>query len=195
MTESGHLEIASAEAGDLHPPVNEMAPDTCNLSSSAAQLARNLAWLPGQLAARPFRHRCRILSRAFKPLLAALESPPGKSVSDDFRLLRENILLLESELEDIGETFKQPNKLPQVRTPDGAVVPRIAALAEDFLAAAAYPFSVASFSDYIQAFQEITVLNMAELWALIPALKLVLLEQIAEHGRHLLDDPIGSYGV
>ena len=42
------------------------------------------------------------------------------------------------------------------------------ALAEDFLTAVAYQFSQASFTSYIQAFQQVTVLKMAELWMLIP---------------------------
>ena len=77
----------------------------------------------------------------------------------------------------------------------GVVAPRIAALAEDYLAAAVYRFGEASFTDYVQAFQETTVLNMAEVWALIPVLKLILLEQVAARGRRLLQDPMGSYGM
>ena len=36
---------------------------------------------------------------------------------------------------------------------------------------------------------------MRELWALVPALKLVLLEEIAARGSKVPDDPGGSYGV
>jgi len=194
MRENGHLEVIHAEMEDqsVH---GDMAPDTQSLLSNAAELARNLVWVPRQRESCVFRDRWRTLSGLFRPLLAALESQPEKSVSSDFRLLRRTAFLLKAELEDACATFNQPTDLPQVRTPKGAVVPRIAAIAEDYLDSAAYRFSEAGFTTYLQAFQEIAVLKMAELWALIPVVKLVLLEQIAEHGRRLLQDPIGSYDV
>ncbi len=196
MTQIGHLEIVRAEGDGLRPPAKEMATDTRNLSSSAKDLARKLVWLPGEDAVRPLSERCRALSQEFKPLLAAIESPAAaKTASDDFSLLHENILLLESELQETCETLKAFQGHPQVRTASGAVTFRIAAVAEDYLSAAAYRWGSAGFTEYLQAFQEITVLNMAEVWALVPVLKLVLLEQVAARGRRLLQDPVGSYGM
>src|SRR5579863_5343187 len=194
MTQSGHLEIVRAEGEGLRRPAKEMATDTRNLSSGATDLARKVVWLPGEDAVRPLGERCRALSQEFKPLLAAIESPAAaKTASDDFSLLHENILLLESELQETCETLHAFQGYPQVRTASGAVTFRMVAVAEDYLSAAAYRWGSASFTEYMQAFQEITVLNMAEVWALIPVLKLVLLEQVAARGRRLLQDPVGSY--
>jgi hypothetical protein len=192
-TKDSHIEFIST-AAEVPQPLTKvvMTLDSNALCLSATDLARKLAWVPGQQESCALRDRCRILSDAFQPLLVTLKAPAAKSVSDDFRLLHENIFLLGGELEDIRGTFQPALRIPQVRTLDGTVVPRIAALAEDFLAGAAYQFSEAGFSDYIRSFQEITVLQMAELWALIPVLKLVLLEQIAECGCRLLQDPGGS---
>ena len=195
MIPSDHLELVGAEPEGPRPAANEMATDTDNLSSGAARLARSLAWLPGRVEQCPLHHRCQTLFRAFKPLLVALQAPPARTGSDDFRLLYENILLIQAELEESNQTFRGAQRLPLVRTPDGAIVPRIATIAEDYLTGTAYQFSAVSFSDYIQAFQDTTVLDMAELWMLIPALKLALLEQIAQRGRRLLQDPVRSYGV
>ena len=103
--------------------------------------------------------------------------------------------LLGGELQETCGTFNATHKLPQVRTPDGTIIPRIAALAEGFLAASSFQFSEASFTSYIQAFQQVTVLKLAELWMLIPVMKVVLLEHIAERGRRLLEDPLRSYGI
>ena len=64
-------------------------------------------------------------------------------------------------------------------------------MAEDYLAAVGYQFSQESFAAYIQAFQQVTVLKMAEIWMLVPVMKLVLMEHIAELGRRLLEDPCG----
>ncbi len=114
MTQSGDLELAGVEADGLRPPPKEMETDTPTLRLSAGQLARNLAWEPGRRESRHFYERCRILSHAIKPLLAALDSLTANTVSDDLRLLQENILLLETELEDTCEAFERPNNTPQV---------------------------------------------------------------------------------
>jgi len=177
MIESGHLELVGSESRGSRPI--EMPPEECNLTSSATKLAHSLAWLPGRRAERPFQNRCQALLQAFKPLLAALSSEPAATDPRDLRFLRENLLLLESELGTACGTFSMGHNLPLVSTPEGAVLPRIAALALDYVDAAGCHFEVATFSEYVLAFQEITVLDMAELWALVPVLKLVLLEEIA----------------
>lgn len=195
MPERAHLNLTSAEAERLRQPPVAGAPTLRALRVSAAELASNLAWLPGQQASRPFRKRCRSLSYALRRLLTALESSPPKTISDDFRWLHDNVRLFEAELEDTLETFGLPHKAPHVRAPNGTVIPRIAALAEDFVAVSAYQFGEAGFTCYVQAFQEVTVLKLKELWTLVPVLKLVLLEQIAARGCLLVKDPIGSYGI
>jgi cyclic beta-1,2-glucan synthetase len=191
MALSGHLEFFSAESEILRQPVREMATDTCNLNSSATELARKLIWLPDEVTDRPYGDRCERLLAAIKPVLEAAGARPAEAVSDDLRFLRENLLLLESELADACASSNRPQKHFLVRTPNGDVAPRVAAVAEDYFAATEYQFDVTSFTEYIQAFQDTTVLNMAELWALIPVLKLVLLEQVAQRGKDLLGNSGG----
>ncbi len=175
----------------------EMEPNSNSLAASASQLARSLAWVPGQLDSRQFRDRCETLTRNFRPLLAALQARRQRddNVSEDFLRLHEQVFLLQGELEETCVTFHAPHKLPQVRTSGGAIIPRIAALAGDFLSATSYQFSEQHFTDYIQAYQQVTVLRMAELWMLIPVMKLAALEQIAERARKLMENPSGSYAV
>ncbi|MBZ5666254.1 MAG: glycosyl transferase [Acidobacteriia bacterium] len=189
MTEISNFRLERAELEVVRPPEEKADADSASLRASTAQLARSLAWIPGQRESRDLGHRCEVLTKAFQPLLAALESDAEKTVSTDFQSLRDNILLLRGELGEICATFKLPHKIPQVRTSDGAIVSRIAALAESFLGAAQYRYEEPFFTAYIQAFQEVTVLKVAELWLLIPAMRLVLLEQIARRGGHLLEDP------
>ncbi len=189
MALSGHLEFFSAETEILRNPIREMATDTRNLNSSATDLASKLIWLPDQVTDQPYADRCQRLFAAMKPLLDAVAAVrPSETVPDDLRFLRENLLLLESELADACASSTLPQKHPLVRTPDGDVAPRVAAVAADYFAATDYQFDGATFTEYLQAFQDTTVLNMAELWALIPVLKLVLLEQVARQGKHLLQD-------
>ena len=195
MLSGGHLELIGAETEGVRPPVSDSLPGPSVLTSSAATLSRTLAWLPQQTEIRLFHDRCRALHRALDPLLAALEASPVKTGSDDVRLLHENLLLIQAQLDDTCDTFTRLQKLPQARTPNGAVGPRVAAIAEDYLAVAEYEFNTASFTDYVRAFQNTTVLDMAELWMLVPALNLVLLEKIAERGRRLLQDPLRAHGA
>jgi cyclic beta-1,2-glucan synthetase len=171
------------------------APETSELRLRAAELAHNLAWLPGERQPRPFLKRCRTVSRALKLLLVRLESRPPKNISEDFRWLYDNTRLLEEGLEDISQSFKVRRKFPQVRTPNGTTIPRISALAEDYLAATACQFNDPGFTTYIQAFQDVTALKMEELWNLVPVMQLILLEQVAVRGRQLLKTPAGSFGV
>jgi len=196
MNDSVGLGLAGAETeGEVCAAPAETAPATLALRASAAKLARSLAWIPGQRESRDFSERYKELALAFRPVLAVLESPPPPNESEDFRGLRENLLLLEAELQEISGTFQSPHTIPQVRTREGAVISRVAAVAGDFLGGTTYEFTETAFTDYVQAFQEITVLKVAELWMLIQVMKLVLLEQIAERARLLLADPSASDGV
>jgi cyclic beta-1,2-glucan synthetase len=195
MSQTVQVDLGSAEPEGRSQAPLAVVPYTHALSHRATELARNLAWLPGQRASRPFWNRYRSLSRALKPLLTMLESSPPKLLSDDSRWLHDNVRLLEAELEDARAAFKVRHQLPHVRVQAGVVIPRITALAEDLLDATVYQFGELEFTSYVQAFQKITVLNMVELWTLIPVLKLVLLEQIAARGCRLIKQPTASCGV
>src|SRR3984893_16457073 len=191
-----HTHIESAEAERPPEPPKETTPDLNALSVAAADLARRLAWLPGTHSSRFFRERSRPPARVLKPVLAAFHGRlPEKPVGDDFHWLYDNIRLLHSDLHGIKDGFKSIRKLPHVRTPDGAITPRVVALAAGFLAAAGYEFSEKSLSQYVQAFQQSTPLKLRELWALVSALKLVLLEEVGARGSKVPADPEGSYGV
>jgi cyclic beta-1,2-glucan synthetase len=196
MPENVHLEMISAEAERRFEPSAEMPSSDRALRSNAAELARSLAWLPSESRSIIFIGRCRELSKAFRPVIRGLDAPtPGVAISDDSRWLFDNVPLVIAELDDASETFKLRRKLPHVRTQSGAIVPRVAALTEAFLAATNYQFSAEAFTSYLEGFQQQTVLKMKELWALVPVLKLVLLEQIAARGAQLIKNPSGTYGL
>jgi cyclic beta-1,2-glucan synthetase len=188
-----HLEPANQEVE--RAPAASPAPDVSALPSNAAQLARQLAWVPGIRSSRFFAKRLSALAEKLNPVLARLRAPLRTSVSEDFRILHDSANLLSAELQGAGGAFNALSKLPHVQTRDNAVVPRVMAIAEGFLAATGYQFSELAFTSYVQAFQETTALNLAELWALVLSLKLVLLEQIAARAHPLLEDVQGSYDV
>jgi cyclic beta-1,2-glucan synthetase len=197
MPESGDLEVVNADPeGGVHALRAAIdTPETQALHSSATKLARALAWIPDQGESRDLIERSNQLLSAFEPLLKALEAPPSTIESNDFRGLQESVPLLKAELQSACRTFEAPHKIPQVRNQGGETVSRAAAIADDFLAASSYQFSEAGFANYMQAFQKSTVLKVAELWMLIPVMKLVLLEQVADRAAFLLGDPSASDGV
>jgi hypothetical protein len=193
MTESRD-EIVNAEVEPL--PVHEESPPAVqSLRLNAAQLASGLSWVPGHRDSCVLCDRCENLSRVYRPLLSALARQPEKTASAELRVLHESAFLLGAELDDTCAALGGSGSLPHVRGRDGKIVPRVAAIAEDYLASASYQFSESGLATYVEAFQKIDVLKMAELWALIPAVKLILLEQIGESGRRLLQDPAGSYPI
>ena len=196
MPRNTHLEIITAEAERFPEPARE-ASISQTLREKAAELARSLAWLPNTSSSHSFRERCHALRGVLKPVLDALERPPAEPpVSDDFRWLYDHVRLLYAELQNMARTLKPLTKIPHVRTREGEIVPRIIALAEGFLHAASYQFGEQEFTLFLEVIQESTVLELRELWALVPALKLALLEEIAARGQGLIRDPRNeSYGV
>src|SRR6202167_3590836 len=141
MQQNVHLEMLNAETEPGSESSEEVAANEQDLRSGAAELAHGLSWLPSENSSRAFVDRCRHLSKVLKPLLRTLDVPlPGTPASDDSRWLHDNVYLLISEFDGASETLKLRRKTPHVRTPSGAVVPRVSALAEGFLVATAYQF-------------------------------------------------------
>jgi hypothetical protein len=165
------------------------------LQRRATDFARTLPWNPSVKSSDWIVKKRRELAAALAPLLAALREPtPKMEVSDDFHWLHDNVRLIHSELKGTADAVQPLTKIPHT-TVDGEDVPRAAAVAQEFLSAAGYDFSEAAFTAYMQAFQETTLLKVKELWALIPCMKLVLLEEIAARGPKVLADKNGLYGI
>ncbi len=184
MPPDTHIEMLSAEAEREPEPPKESLADLEALGTAAAELSRRLVWLPGPHSSSFFLDRHRALQRALKPVLDAFMGPlPKTPVGDDYRWIYDNLRLIHSNLRGTKEGFKLVQKLPHVRTPDGVVTPRVLALAGGYLAATRYEFSERSLNFYVQAFQQKSALKLHELWALVPALKLVLRRRLRRADR------------
>ena len=189
MPQNTHLEMIEAEAERVPQGAKETAPDFESLRRNAEEIVRALAWNPGAHTSRFFSVRWNAMAAALRPVLERVNrTKRSASEADDIRWLRENMPLLWAELGNTKNAFKRLRRLPHVRTPRGTTIPRVAAVAEAFLHAVSFDFSENAFVAYFGAFQESTVLKFRELWALIAAMELALLEQIAARGRRLLDD-------
>ncbi|HEV2715036.1 MAG TPA: hypothetical protein VGU64_07190, partial [Terriglobales bacterium] len=188
MPQNTHLELISAEAERLAEPAREVS-NVQILREKAADLACSLIPLPNMRSSRILHDRCRVLRNDLKSLLTALESaPPEPPVSNDFRWLYDNVRLLYAELQSTPVALKSERKLAHVRTQEGTVIPRVLAVAECFLEATSYEFSEIEFTAFVETFQQTTVLTMRELWTLVSALKLILLERIAARRRRVVCD-------
>jgi len=188
MPQNTHLEAINAEAERLPKPAHA-AQNPQTIHEGAAQLAQSLTWLPNSPSSRTFAERTRVLAHDFKPIFGTLELPAPDRISDDFRWLHDNSRVLYSELQKTARALKSRAKITHVRTLNGKTVPRVIAVAEGFLELVSYKFSEQEFTLFLEVFQPTTPLQVRELWTLVLALKLVLLERIAARGKCLLRNP------
>jgi len=189
MPQNTHLELSRADAERLREPEKQLL-DLQPVKAQAERSERELAWLPQVQSSTTFTTRCRALPQTLKPVLATLERPaPDPPLSDDFRWLYDNARLLYAEIRGTNEGLKQRRKLPHVRDRKSETVPRVLALAQDFLDAVSWDFNEPAFTVFIETFQQHAVLELRELWTMVSAMKLLLLERIAERGPQLIKNP------
>jgi hypothetical protein len=188
MAENIQVESAGVEADGL--TAVESADALASQRADGFQLAAKLGWLPGTTSSSVFAERSRRVKAALRRVLAAVDAKfaqaPG---SDDLRWLRDNGSLVFAQMVSLRYEVKTLRKLPHVRTPENTVLPRALALPEAFLRSVNYVFSDKSFTSFCLGFEDRTALNLRELWALVPGLKLALLEEIAVRGRAALKNP------
>ncbi|HET9087543.1 MAG TPA: glucoamylase family protein [Acidobacteriaceae bacterium] len=92
--------------------------------------------------------------------------------------LQGNTRLLRSSGMEIQNSMRILVKLPFARSVTGIETPRIAGIADAYLKAAKYQWSIPGLSTFFQGYQLEEPLTLRELWASPIALKLVLLEEI-----------------
>ena len=183
MQQNRISEMIDAEAvNPVSLPV-DTAPELDVLRSSAAQFSRELFLLPDVKKSASLPERGIRLCKAFRPIFHLIASINKNDASDDLRWLRDNVSLLSSDLEDATVAVKTLQRLPHVKGERGHGVPRVGAVADSLLRASGFRFTDETFSAYIEALQRHVVLDLKELWALVPVLKLVLLEEIAKRSK------------
>ena len=190
MPQNKHIE-SIAEDESMPGTVRDLSsPET--LRAEGADFASHLGWLPGTTRSNTFSERCRRVRTTLRQVFASVETKFKQSPTEDVRWLRDNITLIFSELASVTTEVKPFRTLPHIRTPKGKIVPRAFALAKYFLDSAGYQFSDSAFASFCQGFQDHATLDLRELWALAPSLKLALLEQVAMRGRRALEAPAGE---
>src|SRR5579864_5342551 len=187
MPENTHIEMIENLAERLPKATTEATPDLEQIRRNAEEVSKLLAWNPSVHTSHFFSARWNAMAAVLRPALERKNDTPRKpGEPDDLRWLRENLVLLWAELWNTRNAFKLSRRLPHVRTPSGATIPRAAAVAEAYLHAVGFKFSEASFLAYLDEFQKTTVLKFRELWTLLPSMELVLLEQVAIRAKKFL---------
>ncbi len=191
MTSNNHRDVLvemadRAETSAVLAPQHDKA-----LAERARQWARTLAWLPGTKESPYFTERVAAVNRKLEPIFAELDFtlPPDEHLPEDLQWMYDNVRLVRMTLTGVRQSVSSLRKVPHVRTPDKTVMPRVLAIAQDFLEATEYRYSDRAFSTYMESFQTVTGLNMAELSLLIAALKLIVLEEYARRGKEVLAEP------
>ncbi|MFL6463047.1 MAG: glucoamylase family protein [Bryobacteraceae bacterium] len=152
------------------------------LRSEAIRAARSAGWLPGKgLSGRP-KELFRDSVQEFKRLKQAVFQEQPDELSEDLRTLYDNFRLIDAVISDLTDSTKFLSKLPQVRTSTEEAIPRAIVLARALLLASKNRLTVPAFSFFIESVQEVEPLRLAELWGMLPALKLILLGNLADAG-------------
>ena len=140
MPQNIHIEMA--EATRIAEEKKRPGEDFTSLRKNAEEVARCLAWNPSVHASGFFSTRWKVMSATLRPVLEKVGRRSRKlPESEDLRWIRENLHLLWAELWNTRNAFKKLRRLPHVLTPRGTTIPRVAAITEAYLYAAAFNFS------------------------------------------------------
>lgn len=157
------------------------------LREAAMQAARKCGWLgPRRKSPKP-RQVMRTTAARLDQLQQDLYDLRSGEPTDDVTWLYDNLRLVRTELHALGDGAKFVSKLPQVRTPDHDSIPRVLVLAEALVRASNNRLTEESFSYFVNAVQDVDPLRLFELNGMLTALKIALLEKIAENGRKALE--------
>jgi hypothetical protein len=156
------------------------------LRDHARETARSCAWIGRAKASRPKQIAKNSFARLheLEHRLYALKSPEP---SDDLKWLYDNLRLVHAGLQDLRESVRALQKLPLVRTATEESIPRAIILARGLMAACNYQLTEEAFSYYLESVQEIEYLRLNEIWGMLMALKLSLLELLSQRGNQAID--------
>jgi len=154
--------------------------------NAATELAAILTWLPDRDSSETFSKRCQALLQQFTTLSDRVdEGFEGASDLEDVIVLRGTIRMLLGGARTICGDLSGAT-LPVVSN-KSEIQPRVLVIAQAFLDQMEAAFSKSEFTAFCMAFEESTPLLFHEIGSLVPALKMVLLERIAQGGLVLAE--------
>jgi hypothetical protein len=189
MAVANHRDVL-VDIADRAAPV---AVDAQKRDSETAQAARHwanaLVWLPATKQSSVFAERVAAVNRRLEPIFAELDFTlgPDEQLPEDLQWMYDNTRLVRVTQSEVKAAAPSLREVPHVRLRDKSVAPRVLAIAGDFQEQVEFQYSDHAFSVYVEAFQSLAPLNMAELSLLVPALKLAVLEEYVTRGEQVLD--------
>ncbi len=152
------------------------------LTARALDCARGMVWVPRTKTSRYFSQRVKKLGERMQAVFAAKANVArsGDAETEQQRWIRDNVELLRSQTGQLQQMRDGLRRTVHIRRPNREVAPRPLVIAEDMLASLEYRLDDTGFSTYLHSFQTVAVLRLGELWEIIPAMRLVLLERIVE---------------
>ena len=171
--------------------------DVGAMRAPAVELAARLGWLPGTPTSDTFSKHCQKLAGDFEVIFKRVESafaqtPESSPKWEPLLWLRDNAQQLCSTARSVSDELGSLSQIPHVVSGNGEILPRVLAIAEAFLDQTDSTFSDANFTTFCLAFEETAPLEYREIGTLVPALKLVLLEEIAAQGLRLVNEPASA---
>ena len=158
------------------------------LRVAGIELAARVGWLPGA-SSDTFSVRCRKVAADLKTIFAGVDAAFAKAPSsEDLLWLRDNAQQLSSEMRAVANDLGPLTRIPHVSTKE-ELLPRVLVIAQAFFDETDATFFETKFTEFCLGFEESAPLEFHEVGALVPALKLVLLEKIAAQGVRLVNDP------
>jgi len=193
---TNHRDVLVEMAERPEPIPAEPRPEPA-LAEAARAWAHALVWVPATKQSGYFAQRSAALQRRLEALLAEVDFPVAddERLPEDLQWMHDNVRLVRVTQTEVQQSTTSLRRVPHVRTPEKDLVPRVLAIAEDFLRTVDYRYSDRAFSFYIEAFQTVAPLNMHELSLLPPALKLVVLEEFATRGARVLEPSSGPQKI
>ena len=187
MVRNTRTEDIMEEAKPLSPIESQAEAESLRLA--AIGTAASLGWTPGVQSSDTLSKRCHELLNTFESTFDKVEEAFAQvPESEDLLWLRDNAQQLKSAARAVSGELTSLDRIPHVRRNE-ETLPRVLAMAEAFYIATGNTFSEDKFTTFSIAFEETTALEFHEIGALVPSIKLILLEQIASRGHRIVSDP------
>jgi cyclic beta-1,2-glucan glucanotransferase len=162
-------------------PVRRSTDD--QLREQACQEARGWRLAGPGDSSRTFARELAIASKQIASATELLQQSVAceSAVQDGRAVLLSGLLAVRSGVRECRDAFRSDSALPHIQCADGdGRIPRVYAASLGYLNASGEIFDETGFQTYAQGIQEVSPLQMSELWNLRSYLEFALLERIAE---------------
>src|SRR5579875_1084866 len=176
-------ESSSNISASTRPEQNILEPsERERLRADAIRVARSYEWIGGERGVASTKDLLNRSAAQLNTLERRLNDLPTADRSEDLKSIYENLRLIHADIQDLESSVKVLGRLPGVGNFKGLSIPRSLVLARALITAVRNRLTEAAFSFFLEAVQEVQPLRLSELWGMLPALKLVLVDEIAGLG-------------